>query len=646
MDHERRDDGPVTLLLIEDDLVDQMAFLRTVRELQLPYRVEIAGSIREAKNQLNAILVTIVISDFYLGDGTLYDILPDLKERGIPVILVSGSDDTRREAELLGFGICDFLIKDQNYNYLKALPMSIERALARPHKPSPNAAGPSPPPGYAATVPSPAEAADDIASRRLMVDQSELVARFRPDRTLVFVNESFCRYFGKSRSELIGKPFSLPTDSEGERQLNALIAFMIPRAPRGNFEIRIVKKDATPRWLDGSIRTLFDGSGDVIEYQFVATDITERRQAEEALKESEERYRMLAEYAFDGVMIQDFGGKILYVNNSIVRMFGYAGVEDALGKSTLSFIAPEDRATVIADMKNVLAGTEGYTSKYRAVRKDGSRIIVESIGTYISYEGKPANIIALRDITEREHAEAELKKELERKRDFINVAAHELRTPLQPIIGYLDLLIEDADKFHILPEAGEMLEKVRHYVDRERHLVNQILELSLVEEVRDRYKPSMEEVHVRKLVDLVILNGRYSSEATVTVSIPEDVTITSNGAYLHEIINELLSNAVKYSNAPRQISVSSDDTPEGFRISVADNGIGILPEKIRTIFEPFYLSDADKLSRTYGRLGLGLAMAQQRAAMLGGTISATSIPGTGSTFTLSLPPLSAVPGRR
>lgn len=621
MEQKKQPDVPVTLLLIEDDLVDQMAFLRTVRDQQLPYRVETAGSIAEAKQLLDALPVTLVISDFYLGDGNLYDILPDLKKREIPVILVSGSDDTSREAEMLGYAIRDFLIKDQNRNYLKVLPLCIERVLKSPHERSPESAGP----------------ADDIASRELVHDQSELVARFRPDRTLVYVSESYCCYFGKSRSELIGTPFLPPTDGEGEQQLNALIAFIMPRAPRGNFEIRIAEKDTQPRWLSGSIRALFDSSGSAIEFQVVATDITERRQAEEALKESEQRYRMLAEYAFDGVMIQDFGGKILYVNSSIVRMFGYTGPEEAVGKSTLEFIAPEDRETVIADMKNVLAGTEGYTSKYRALRKDGSRIIVESVGTLISHQGRPANIIALRDITGREHAEAELRKELERKKDFINVAAHELRTPLQPIIGYLDLLIEDAGRFSLSPEARKMLEKVRYHVDRERHLVNQILELSLVDDVRGRHKPAMEEVQLRRLVDWVILDGRYAAEATVTVAIPEGLAITSNGTYLHEIIGELLSNAVKYSNPPRRIAISASDTPGGCRITVTDNGVGIQPEKIATIFEPFYLGDGDQLSRKYGRLGLGLAMAQQRAVMLGGAITAASISGTGSTFTISLP---------
>ena len=102
-------------------------------------------------------------------------------------------------------------------------------------------------------------------------------------------------------------------------------------------------------------------------------------------------------------------------------------------------------------------------------------------------------------------------------------------------------------------------------------------------------------------------------------------------------MNTLLSNAVTYSHPPRQITITSEETETLFRLSVADNGIGIPAEKLEVVFEPFYISDADKLSRKYGRLGLGLTMARKRASMLGGTLTVTSSAGAGSTFTLSLP---------
>ena len=239
--------------------------------------------------------------------------------------------------------------------------------------------------------------------------------------------------------------------------------------------------------------------------------------------------------------------------------------------------------------------------------------------------------------TVRSEEEIRLKNELDRKRDFINIVAHELRTPLQPVIGYLDVLIDDADRFPIPPDALAILQRVRTYVEAERHMVSQILELSLLESVHEHHWPTMEPVDVRQIVELVIRQGRYSAEATITVAIPAGLTITSNGPYLHEILDEIISNAVNFSHQPRSISIATGETATEVRIAVTDNGIGIAPDKQEIIFDPFFISDAEKLSRKYGRLGIGLAMAKKRATRIGGSIAVSSILGIGSTFTVTLP---------
>lgn len=237
----------------------------------------------------------------------------------------------------------------------------------------------------------------------------------------------------------------------------------------------------------------------------------------------------------------------------------------------------------------------------------------------------------------RSDEEIRLRHELGRKNDFINIIAHELRMPLQPVIGYLDLLIDDADSFSIPPDALEILRKIRAYVESERHMVSQILELSLLESVHEHVWPDSETVNVRQVAGLVIRQGRYDAEATITLEIPPGLTIASNGPYLHEILDEIIANAVNYSSPPRIISVAAEETEAGVRIAVTDNGVGIAPDKQEIIFDPFYISDADKLARKYGRLGVGLTMARKRAARIGGTIAVSSILGIGSTFTVTLP---------
>lgn len=634
----------VRLLLVEDDRVDQMAFSRMMREQQPGYTIRIAGSLAEAREVLGRESVDIVICDFYLGDGTSSDILPQLKERGIPVIVVSGAGDEESAAGMVRLGAVDYIIKDQNYNYLKALPLTIERTLGETmlHDDSGHgsAAG-SPGPAGADTFPG----CPDIPFRRLLVDPSELIARYRPDGTILYVNDSYCHYFGKSRSELIGQqaePF-LPDD---ERDALAGRRSRLDAAnPAATAEYRVLSATGEPRWIRRTDRALFDDRGTLIEFQMVATDITEKKLAEEALRESEERYRMLAEHAFDGILIQDPDGTILSVNQSIVKMFGFIDPAEVIGKNSLSFLAEESRETAINDLRNVLEGKQGYVSKYHAVRPDGTVIILESVGTLIPFQGKAANIVALRDVTEREMAGLRLRRELERKRDFINVAAHELRTPLQPVIGYLDLLLDGQSGYGIPEDARGVLQKVRTYVESERHMVNQILELSLLESVHAQQFPlDTGPVDLRELAGIAIRHGNYDAGAAIAVTIPPGTVITSNGPYIHEILDALLSNAVNYSRPPREIAVSAEETEADVKISVTDNGVGIPPEKLEIIFDPFYISDADKLSRKYGRLGVGLTMARNRAARIGGSIRVASTLGTGSTFTLVLPKRPENPG--
>lgn len=628
----------LVVLLIEDDLVDQMAFIRLMKEQSKSYQVEIAGSIADALTVIEKKPIDIIISDFYLGDGTPFEILPEITRRGIPIIVVTSAVDPDTAADAIKRGVSDLLIKDQNYNYLKVLPLTIERTLSAHKVRFPDQTRQTLP---ASELRSPESCTprdvEDIHVRRLVIDQSELIARYRPDGATIFVNDVFCQYFGKTRGELIGKQFDLLLPAEECGLLEGYRAALTREDSKVTIEHRITLPDGSIHWIRRKERALFDEDGGIIEYQTVATDITDRKLAEDALRESEERYRMLAEHAFDGIAIQDFSGTILYVNQSIVQMLGYSGSDEILGKNTLSFIAPEYRELVIQDMQNVINGIQGYLQKYQAINSRGEKIFIESIGTKITYRGKPANIIALRDINERENAILNLHKELARKKDFIDVAAHELRTPLQPVIGFLDLLIEQSDQYQILPDVLKILKKINTYVEMERDIVNKILSISLLESVHNQFRPPLELVPIRELIELVIQQEKCRSEVTVILNIPKDTIITSNGAIIFEIIDTLVSNAVTYSHPPRQITITSEKTDTELRLSVSDNGVGIPAEKFEVIFEPFYISDADKLSRKYGRLGLGLTMARKQASMLGGTLTLTSSSVSGSTFTLSLP---------
>ncbi|MDO9550092.1 MAG: PAS domain S-box protein [Methanoregula sp.] len=627
---------PQSVLLVEDDRVDQMAFSRSLREQGLLYHVEIAGSLEEAKSRIEQGRYDVIISDFYLGDGTAVDILALARKKNIPVIVVTSVGDKDSAAEAIQKGAADFLIKDQNYNYLKVLPMVIAKVLnTGPEiENSIMTAGSEQIQGI--SEPLAPEGIDEIRFRRFVVDQTELVCRFLPDGTILFVNEVFCHFFKTGRENLIGNRFRFEIPAEESELVKQHFAGLTVDHPMATMEHRVIIEGGETRWFRFTDRAIFDDNRMLMEYQTVAIEITDRKLAEQALQESEERYRMLAENAFDGVMIHDAEGTILFVNQSILTMFGYES-DEILGMNSLTMLALESRENALREIKDIIAGKEGKIQTYQALTRSGQRLILESIGTRITYHGQIADIVALRDVTSRELARQKLYQELERKKDFINVASHELRTPLQPVIGYLGMLIDGAGDFRISPEGITILKKVLEYSQVERHMVDQMLEMSLLDSVKGKVHLKDTRVDLRQLVEMVIASSHYHNEAAFDITIPAGTQINANEGYLFEILSQLISNAVNYSKSPRRIGISCDSDDGACRIHVRDNGNGITADKISTIFEPFFIGDGDRLSRTYGRLGLGLTNAKQRAEMLGGTIAAESVIGNGSVFTVTLP---------
>jgi signal transduction histidine kinase len=250
---------------------------------------------------------------------------------------------------------------------------------------------------------------------------------------------------------------------------------------------------------------------------------------------------------------------------------------------------------------------------------------------------KPATMINIIDVSEKQRLSDKINEDNERRRGIIITVAHELRTPLQPILGYLNLLISDPQGFGILDETKKILERCLTSVDRERQIINQMLELSVLES--GKLQLSYSTFPLESLVKSVLDTSGYVSKAEVTIDIPESVTLTADKGRIYSVIDSLLSNAVSYSKPPRKIKIfycsETDDTQH--HISVQDNGIGIEKSVFSSIFEPFQLADAAKLSRRYDRIGLSLSIAKKVVLMHSGDISVESTVNSGSTFTIHLP---------
>jgi PAS domain S-box-containing protein len=442
-------------------------------------------------------------------------------------------------------------------------------------------------------------------------------------------NDKFCGMLGYTQEEIAQKSFLdlLLTPREKERFLERIAK----EQTMADFETRFASKDGTACWVNLSWSRI-----DVKIVSCSVMNINARKLAEKLNNDNMMKYRQLTEHSPTSILIVQ-AGRIRYANPSFMAFSGY-GITEITGQALDQFIDPLDQE---------LFGTfsQGWTTKmrgsdekeFRFVTKTGAMRLGALFTTPIRHMDAEATLINIVDISEKQRLEDKIHQDNERRRGIIITVAHELRTPLQPILGYLNLLISDPEGFGIIADTRKILERCLVSVDRERQIINQMLDLSVLES--GKLQLSCSTFPLAPLVKKVIDTGGYAPKAELTVEIDESVELIADEGRIFTVIDSLLSNAVNYSKPPRKIGIayhSGPDDPE-HRISVTDNGIGIRQTQISSIFEPFQLADATVLSRKYDRLGLSLSIARKVAQMHGGDITVESEVNAGSTFTIHLP---------
>jgi len=353
-------------------------------------------------------------------------------------------------------------------------------------------------------------------------------------------------------------------------------------------------------------------------------------------------YRQLAEKSPTSILIVR-NGNILYANPAFSVFSGYNDTE-ITGKDLLSFVNPTDRDEFKESAKRWLAETPvPDRNDCRFVTKSGDVRVGILFSTPILHHGEPAILINVVDISEKQRFEDKIQLDNERRRGIIITVAHELRTPLQPILGYLNLLVQDPEGFGILDDTKKILERCLVSVERERQIINQMLELSVLESGRLHLNYSR--FPLATLVKSVLDTNGYFSQGEISIDIPDTLIIAADMDRLFGVFDSLLSNAVNFSRPPREITIfyrsGIDDICH--HISVQDNGAGISESAFSSIFEPFQLADAAKLSRRFDRIGLSLSITKKIMQMHGGDITVESTLNTGSTFTLHLPKDAPIP---
>jgi PAS domain S-box-containing protein len=393
-------------------------------------------------------------------------------------------------------------------------------------------------------------------------------------------------------------------------------------------------------WVRDECVPVFNDAGQIVAWQGMMVDITDRVQATQALAQ----LAALVESAEDAIISGHIEGTIISWNPGAEHLYGYTA-EEMIGQSFLRLL-PEGPIDPVYEqvLDEVKAGhtTPPYEGMRR--RKDGTLFAASvSLSPMRDPTGAISGVASIiRDITGRKRAEAALQQALAEaeaanaaKSQFLAMMSHELRTPLQAVLGYAEFLLSDPES--LSPEQREDIGYIQQGGQRMLALINQLLDLSRIEagrlilvtrpvdleEVLEQVRQDVAPMAMQKGLDLCI---EAPAVRTVVIGDPER---------MRQILLNLVSNAVKFTEQG-SVHVTVESGADGVAVRVQDTGIGIAAEDLPHIFEAFRQVDT-RLSRRHGGAGLGIAIAQKLAELMGGTITVESEVGKGSTFTLSLP---------
>jgi anti-anti-sigma factor len=370
-------------------------------------------------------------------------------------------------------------------------------------------------------------------------------------------------------------------------------------------------------------------------------DIEEdRRRTEENLRQSEKLYRAIFENTGTAMAIVEEDLTIFLANSEFEKMVGYAKAELEEVMSLLSFVVRDDIEKVRKFHDLVRKNRDDPPKHYEFRLKDREGNIKTIYMILDMIPGTPRRVYSQIDITELRKIEEDLRYELTRKRDFIIFAAHELRTPVQPLLGYLHLMLEDPSHYGLNANARELLEKCSDNVDQMREIMEQIVKFSGLgygpEQMLPQFLPQYREMFPRHLLKSRVTLLRCPRDSLIKIDIPEDLTIRTDSEYFYLVIVSLIFNMFRLSDTPATIEISYHDDGKNCYFAIKNAGLVISAEIITSLFKPFYVGDESKLLKKSGFIGLSFPVAKQMAEMLGGDIKVTSQPGTGTIFTLAL----------
>lgn len=492
----------------------------------------------------------------------------------------------------------------------------------------------------------------DATSRlqTLIATANDAVVTIDAQSQIIDWNTAAERMFGWSRAEAIGQ---------------ALTELIIPAAHRPMHTAGIERflRDGTAVMFNRRVETtalrrggeVFDAelsiwpvsTGEQYTFSSFIRDISRRKAAERALADSEAKYRTVVENVSEGILVTA-GGRILYANPRALALTGMTE-EAALTQPFIDFIHPDDRERVLSNHMRRLRG-EAVENNYqfRVLHVSGDVRWLEISGVVFEWQGAPATLNFLTDVTLRRQVEQEVRSALARERElselksrFVAVASHEFRTPLAAILSSVELLDDYGER---LPadERKEMLTQIKTAVARMNDMVDQVLLTSKLESGKFTFSPRpqrMPELLVQIAAEMDSAHPQAARIAMACDGVDEAREIDAH--LLRHILVNLLGNALKYSPPESPVSCTVRAVGERLHLTIADRGIGIPAADLPRLFESFHRgTNVGNIQGT----GIGLHIVKECVGLHCGAIEVDSQPGQGTTFKVQLHAPATVPG--
>jgi PAS domain S-box-containing protein len=374
----------------------------------------------------------------------------------------------------------------------------------------------------------------------------------------------------------------------------------------------------------------------VIYFEGSVEDISDKKEAEEELRQSEKRFRELVDTSPDAIALVNLEGKIMVVNNRSIQQLGYEE-QELIGLNALELFTQEDRKTAMEKMAETIRLGRLRNIELNLLRKDGSSVPVE-MNTALIYDdkGNPDSFMAtIRDITERKKAE-KMRKELEERRDnFVWMTSHELRTPITVLAGYTEILKRQFQKLD-QDQFVKILTTIAKNIERLERLTMNVTTVSRIS--RGGLEVKKKEINLLEFLEEVVEPYQHLLGKQFEFFTPDgpSITIEIDKDRIQQVIDNILNNAIKNTHPEqRRIKFNIKDLPSRIEMIVSDNGAGIDSSNLLIIFDQFVSIETE-----YSIIGtgIGLFLSLEIVNAHGGNITAQSDGlGQGSQFIISLP---------